>query len=344
MGSRAVVDRLPGRGAARQRFGVAGGEDRHRLHPHRPAFFDDAALERAAARPRCATALTRPGFWDELETDWVCLDCELMPWSAKAQELLRDAVRRRRRRGAARRCREAVAALDRRPAAGDGATRRALLATLRTARSEHGDRFVAAYRHYCWPVASLDDLKLAPFHLLATRGRVSTSTATTSGTWRRSRSSCRGGARAAAGDAVPRRRPRPTRRARPTAIAWWEELTGRGGEGMVVKPLDFIARGKARAGPAGRQVPRAASTCASSTARSTRAGATWRGCARRGLAREALAGAARVRAGHRGAGALRPPRAAAPRARVRLRRAGPGERAGRPAVVTSLEPRRGGSQ
>jgi protein phosphatase len=26
-------------------------------------------------------------------------------------------------------------------------------------------------------------------------------------------------------------------------IAWWEELTGRGGEGMVVKPLSFIHRG-----------------------------------------------------------------------------------------------------
>ncbi len=26
------------------------------------------------------------------------------------------------------------------------------------------------------------------------------------------------------------------------AIAWWEDLTVRGGEGMVVKPLDFIAR------------------------------------------------------------------------------------------------------
>src|SRR5205814_1620375 len=27
-------------------------------------------------------------------------------------------------------------------------------------------------------------------------------------------------------------------------IRWWEELTGHGGEGMVVKPLDFIARGR----------------------------------------------------------------------------------------------------
>ena len=34
------------------------------------------------------------------------------------------------------------------------------------------EKFVDAYRHYCWPVASLDDLKLAPFHLLATEGKV----------------------------------------------------------------------------------------------------------------------------------------------------------------------------
>lgn len=27
------------------------------------------------------------------------------------------------------------------------------------------------------------------------------------------------------------------------AITWWEELTASGGEGMVVKPRDFIARG-----------------------------------------------------------------------------------------------------
>ena len=27
------------------------------------------------------------------------------------------------------------------------------------------------------------------------------------------------------------------------ASRWWEELTSKGGEGMVVKPLDFVARG-----------------------------------------------------------------------------------------------------
>jgi protein phosphatase len=27
-------------------------------------------------------------------------------------------------------------------------------------------------------------------------------------------------------------------------IAWWETLTARGGEGMVIKPLDFVVRGQ----------------------------------------------------------------------------------------------------
>ena len=27
-------------------------------------------------------------------------------------------------------------------------------------------------------------------------------------------------------------------------VRWWEEITGRGGEGMVIKPLDFAARGR----------------------------------------------------------------------------------------------------
>ncbi len=27
-------------------------------------------------------------------------------------------------------------------------------------------------------------------------------------------------------------------------VDWWEELTGKGGEGMVVKPLPFVARGR----------------------------------------------------------------------------------------------------
>jgi protein phosphatase len=51
-------------------------------------FFADAALERQFLE-RIRQAITSSGLWDELNTDWLCLDCELMPWSVKAQELLR---------------------------------------------------------------------------------------------------------------------------------------------------------------------------------------------------------------------------------------------------------------
>ena len=41
-----------------------------------------------------------------------------------------------------------------------------------TQRRELMRLYIDAYRRYCWPVTSLDDFKLAPFHVLATEGRV----------------------------------------------------------------------------------------------------------------------------------------------------------------------------
>src|SRR5205085_8095471 len=52
-------------------------------------FFSEPALE-AQLLDRVRSALTAANVWNELDTTWVCLDCELMPWSAKAQELLKS--------------------------------------------------------------------------------------------------------------------------------------------------------------------------------------------------------------------------------------------------------------
>ena len=99
-------------------------------------------------------------------------------------------------------------------------------------------RFVAAYRHYCWPVDSLTDLKLAPFHLLATEGRVH---ADKDHAWHMETlaGGLPGRPGTAAGDRLHGRgRDRPGEPGGEGA-EWWTELTGRGGEGMVVKPSDF---------------------------------------------------------------------------------------------------------
>ena len=51
-------------------------------------FFDSVELE-TQFLGRIGEATERSGLWETLKSDWLCLDAELMPWSAKAQELLR---------------------------------------------------------------------------------------------------------------------------------------------------------------------------------------------------------------------------------------------------------------
>src|SRR5205807_7767053 len=89
MGSRAVVIVCQDEQAARERFGVNNGETGIVYTRTGRRFFNEAELERSFLA-RCAAALTEAGFWADFNTTWACLDCELMPWSAKAQELLRS--------------------------------------------------------------------------------------------------------------------------------------------------------------------------------------------------------------------------------------------------------------
>lgn len=89
MGSRAVVVVCKDADSARERFGVTEGESGIVYTRTGKGFFNDAELE-VAFLDRIVTAMSQTGFWDKFSTTWACLDCELMPWSAKAQELLRS--------------------------------------------------------------------------------------------------------------------------------------------------------------------------------------------------------------------------------------------------------------
>jgi protein phosphatase len=237
MGSRAVVVVCRDEDAARQRFGVVGDGPGICFTRTGRRFFDDKELEIEFIR-RIQTAIAQAGLWDEFQTDWVCLDCELMPWSAKAQELLRQqyaAV------GAASRASlpDAVAALEQ--AAVTVSDIGPLLDRYR-AREKATEKYTNAYRRYCWPVHSLADLKLAPFHLLATEGKLH---ADKDHLWhmatlKRLCDADEGLLLATAHMVVDVTDPASEE----AGIRWWEELTSRGGEGMVVKPLEFIARGQ----------------------------------------------------------------------------------------------------
>jgi protein phosphatase len=223
MGSRAVI--VVCRDDAEARFGIAGKGVIY-TRTGRP-FFSDATVERAVL-DRIAAAMTGAGLWDALATDWVCLDAELMPWSAKAQALLRTqyaAVGASSRRALG----EAIAALER---FGESA----LLDRFRT-RAKDAAAFVDAYRGYCWPVSSIDDLEIAPFHLLASEGAVHVDR---DHAWHMQTLA----KLAAADPALLAATPHLVVDDEREAIAWWAQLTAAGGEGMVVKPMSWLARGK----------------------------------------------------------------------------------------------------
>lgn len=240
MGSRAVVIVCRDPSVARKRFGIASDSKGDSLgivytRTGRP-FFDDCATEQELLA-RLGKNVTRAGLWDELATDWLCLDCELMPWSAKAQSLIRDQYANVGVAGTVG-LRAAVTAME---------TTRTRVSDIDSLLSEHVERlsliekYTAAYRKYCWSVTGVDDLRLAPFHLLASEGRVHVHQ---NHRWHMETLAHV----ASADDPVFITTPckvvdLSSQASEDDATGWWTELTSHGGEGMVVKPMEFIVRG-----------------------------------------------------------------------------------------------------
>ncbi|MDX3767951.1 MULTISPECIES: polynucleotide kinase-phosphatase [unclassified Streptomyces] len=235
MGSRAVALVCRDAEAARERFGVEGPTGALHTRTGRP-FLDDLALTEVILG-RLRTAVTAAGLWDEWDTDWVLLDAELMPWSLKAGGLLRSqyaAV------GAA-----SGAVLPGANAALAAAAARGVdvtdLAARQQDRTADAAAFTDAYRRYCWSTEGLDGVRIAPFQILAVRGR--------------SLASVPHDEQLAWLDRLVEHDPtgllQVTRRlvvdtgdeaSVRAGVDWWLEMTGRGGEGMVVKPLGALVR------------------------------------------------------------------------------------------------------
>jgi protein phosphatase len=244
MGSRAVVLVCRDPQVAATRFGMPEGTTGV-VHTRtgRP-FFDAGRTEALLAVVRDAAASA--GLWDRLgegaPAGWLLLDCELMPWSVKADELLRSQYASV---GAAARAAlpAAVAALE--TAAGAGLPVEDLLARTRS-RAANAEGFAAAYRRYVWPTDGLDGVRLAPFQVLAAGADTGATYEDRDHLWHL----------AVADDLVAADDTgllQSTRRlvvdlADDASVAegvrWWTELTASGGEGMVVKPLANLVRGR----------------------------------------------------------------------------------------------------
>ncbi|MFF0523655.1 polynucleotide kinase-phosphatase [Actinomadura nitritigenes] len=238
MGSRAVAVVCRDASVAETRFGVDDGTTGAVYTRTGRSFFRDAsATEEVLGRLRSAIGAT--GLWDELETGWLVLDCELLPWSAKAMDLIRTQYAAT---GAAAR-----AAL---PMASDVLARtheRGLdIGGLREhidRRAANAARFRDAYARYCWPVDGLEGVRIAPFQVLAAEGR-SLATARDHD-WHMDVAA--GLAAADPTGLLQRTESVVVDLASPeseaAATEWWEKLTASGGEGMVVKPLGPLPEG-----------------------------------------------------------------------------------------------------
>jgi protein phosphatase len=172
MGSRAVVVICKNAEAARQRFGVnAAAPDSTTdmgeigsiyTRTGRP-FFADASWQTALLE-RSHAAITRANWWQRFDSDWFCLDCELLPWSAKAGELIKQQYAQVGAAGGMRSA--ALSGWLRHAAAHNPALDLAALPPNWSTQSARIENYVQSYQRYCWPVHSIQDIQLAPFHLL----------------------------------------------------------------------------------------------------------------------------------------------------------------------------------
>lgn len=249
MGSRAVIVLCHTEETARKRFGVSDGSKGIIYTRTGRHFFDDTEIENEVLS-RLDAVLTKTNFWSDFATDWVCLDTELMPWSEKAQTLLSRQYAPVGRAGKES-IAAAIAALEetcKRPnrpfevdalTSGQNVDPSELLERFKV-KQQSISGYIDAYREYCWKVNSVDDLRIAPFHLLACEGNVFSRE---KHVWHmeKIKQYCTGidpifmATEYICVDTADENSVN-------AGVDWWLRLTGSGGEGMVVKPETFIAR------------------------------------------------------------------------------------------------------
>jgi protein phosphatase len=237
MGSRAVVVICRDEDVARRRFGVSGEGNGIVYTRTGRRFFGDSMMQlEGELLAHLHETLTRNDAWSGFSTDWFVFDCELMPWSVKAEELVRGQYASVGTVANA----ATSAALDVLRATAARVADAAPVAAVFAQRATMVNKYIDAYRRYCWPVTSLRDVRLAPFHVLASEGAVHVDK---DHVWHmESIAAMTRGSEVVvttpyrvvdlADDASVR-----------GATEWWETMTAAGGEGMVVKPLDFVVRG-----------------------------------------------------------------------------------------------------
>jgi len=234
MGSRALIVVTKNAEAAKNRFGVDDGKSGIVYTRTGRSYFNDKEVE-AKIVHRLATAIDNVGIWEELQTDWVLLDVELLPWSAKAHEMI-NAQYLSTAHAAEKSATALLTAIEKSDC---GEELRSLGDKSETQKS-NAQRLNEVVKGYCWEVRSIEDYRIAPFHILACEGNVFHEKPHT---WHMQLLQ-----KLAASDSILqvtgwKEVNLQSDEECKSLVEWWEQHTSTGGEGMVFKPVGFTVRG-----------------------------------------------------------------------------------------------------
>ena len=249
MGSRAVIVLCKTKESAQVRFGIADGTRGIIYTRTGRRFFDNPETE-SQLLDRLDGVLEKTGFWKDFNTDWVCLDTELMPWSEKAQGLIRSQYAPTGYAGVqsltaavnaiAKTCERKNNAFEvSEISSGQNVDPDKLLQRY-TTKLDDMQNYVKAYREYCWTVKGIEDYRIAPFHILACEGKVFSQE---KHVWHMENIK-----KYMTGiDPVFIATPylcvdTEDEISVQNGVEWWLNVTANGGEGMVVKPETFTAK------------------------------------------------------------------------------------------------------
>ena len=175
MGSRAVIVLCKNAEYAKERFNVKDGSFGCIYTRTGKPFFRDINTQNEILT-RLNKVLEKTKFWDDFKTNWVCLDTELMPWSSKAKDLL---VRQYAPTGQSglNGLNKAFNILNSLNVNNYTDEEKNLIKKLSDNYKDkivNMEEYKKEYEKYCWDVKTIDDYKIAPFHILATESSVHT--------------------------------------------------------------------------------------------------------------------------------------------------------------------------
>ncbi len=233
MGSRAVLMLFKDVESAKQ---AVGSETLGIIYTRTGRRFFDKSTENEIVL-KLNEELTNKGYFEKYKTDYVLLDAEIMPWNLKAKELISGQY--------AHVAENAI--LDRsklkeklEPVAGDNEDLNKWLEEVGKGLM-NAKVFKEVFQKYCWDAEGTKAIQIAPFHVLAHSNETFFDKPHT---WHMEMNKFF--AEESALFVQTEYRIISDEVTAQEVIAWWEEMTAEGHEGIVIKPEFFIASNKGK--------------------------------------------------------------------------------------------------